>query len=341
MRYLVTGELAQISTLRLSIRRHCGFMVRHLTPRKLANILLCLWEMKLRRATLRSHPFYLRVEASSICNLRCPGCQLGRGETERQGTEQRKPGLMSLRSFKESVRDFLPYLVKVNLYDEGEPLLNPELFAMIRHLSDNNVSTCISSNFSLPLSNGDLLRLIDSGLEHLVIALDGATPESYNRYRVGGDFFQVLENMRRLSALMTPRDRKRLKVELQYIDFDDDAREREALSRLARGLGIWRFSVVQGSSREGWPRFSGSEEERRRRGCYQLWVTATINSSGAVGACDYGEDNGMSYLGEARNYFAEGMRNHPSAVGLRRSFGDGLSLNGVCRHCNLYANDIR
>ncbi len=341
MRYLVTGELAQISTMLLSVRRHFSFMVRHLTPRKLANILLCLWEMKTKKAQLRSMPFYLRVEASSICNLRCPGCQLGRGEMERQGAEQRTPGLMSLQTFKDSVKDFLPHLVKVNLYDEGEPLLNPEIFEMIRHLSDNNVSTCVSSNFSLPLSNGDLLRLIDSGLEHLVVALDGATPESYNRYRVGGDFHLVVENMRRLSALMTPRDRKRLKIELQFIDFDDDAREREALSRLARGLDIWRFSIVQGSSREGWPKFTGTEEERRRRGCYQLWVTATINSNGEIGACDFGEDNGMPYLGPAMDYFPEGMRNHPIPVGLRRSFGNDLSLNEVCKHCNLYANDIQ
>ena len=339
MRYLVTGELAQISTMLLSVRRHFSFMVRHLTPRKLVNILLCLWEMKTKKVKLRSVPFYLRVEASSICNLRCPGCQLGRREIEGQDTGERKPGLMSLRTFKDSVKDFLPYLVKVNLYDEGEPLLNPEIFDMIRHLSDNNVSTCVSSNFSLTLSDGALLRLIDSGLEHLVVALDGATPESYNRYRVGGDFHLVVENMRRLSALMTPRDRKRLKIELQFIDFDDNALEREALSRMARGLDIWRFSVIQGSNREGWPKFTGTEEERRRRGCYQLWVTSTINSNGAIGACDFGEDNGMPYLGEARSYVAEGMRNHPLAVGLRRSFGNKLSLNEVCRHCSLYSKN--
>lgn len=337
MRYLVTGELAWISTMHLSVRRHFSFMVKHLTPRRLANIFLCLWEMKTKRAFLRSVPFYLRVEASSICNLRCPGCPLGRGEMSGHGPGKRTLGLMNLQTFKESVRDFLPYLVKVNLYDEGEPLLNPELFEMIRHLSDNKVSTCVSSNFSLPLSDGDLLRLIDCGLEHLVIALDGATPESYNRYRVGGDFFLVLENMRRLSALMTPSDRKRLKVELQFIDFDDDAREREAVLRLARDLAVWRHSVVKGSSREGWPKFTGTEEGRRRRGCYQLWVTATINSCGDISACDYGEDNGMPSLGSARDFFAARMRNHPFAVELRRSFCQKLSLHPVCTRCSLYA----
>ncbi len=339
MRYLVTGELAQISTMHLSIRRHFSFMVRHLTPRKLANILLCLWEMKTRKAELRSAPFYLRVEASSICNLRCPGCQLGREEKDHEGSEQRKKGLMSLQTFKESVRDFLPYLVKVNLYDEGEPLLNPEIFEMIRHLSDNNVSTCVSSNFSLSMTDKYLAGLIDSGLEHLIVALDGATPESYNKYRVGGNFQLVVENVQRLTGMMTARDRRRLKVELQFIDFDDDAVGREAVLRLAEDLDVWRFSIVQGSSRKGWAgvRFDGSEEARRLRGCYQLWGTATINSNGEIGVCDYGEDHGMPFLGQAKDYFLHGMRNHPWALDRRKSFKSAqLSLNEVCKHCSLY-----
>lgn len=337
MRYLVTGELAQISTMFLSVRRHFSFMVKHLTPRKIANILLCLWEMKTKKAKLRSVPFYLRVEASSICNLRCPGCQLGRGEMANQESEARTLGLMSLRTFKESVRDFLPYLVKVNLYDEGEPLLNPEIFEMIRHLSDNNVSTCVSSNFSLPMSDEYLAGLIDSGLEHLVVALDGATPETYNQYRVGGDFHLVVENVRRLTSMMTSRDKRRMKVELQFIDFDDDAKEREAVRSLAKVLDAWRYYIIQGSSREGLPKFTGTEEERRRRGCYQIWVTATINSSGEIGACDLGKDPCMHHLGMAKDFFVDCMRNHYFSLELRKSFANStLPLHEICRHCCFY-----
>jgi sulfatase maturation enzyme AslB (radical SAM superfamily) len=340
MRYLATGELAHISVMLLSVRRHFGFMLKHLTLKKLANILLCVCEMKLKRAKLYSMPFYLRVEVSSICNLRCPGCQLGRGESAGCGSEDSKHGLMSYETFRESVRDFLPYLVKVNLYDEGEPLLNPDIFEMIRHLSDNDVSTCISSNFSMPLSDEYLAKLIDSGLEHLIVPLDGASPETYNRYRVGGDFHLVVDNVHRLTTMISSRTNSRLKVEVQFIDFDNDAREREVVQGLARDLRVWRFSVVEGSSRQGWPRFEGTEEERRRRGCYQLWVTATITSNGEVGACDYGEDNGMSYLGLARDYISKDLRNHPSVMELRDSFGSRMPINKVCGHCSLYRKKI-
>jgi hypothetical protein len=247
---------------------------------------------------------------------------------------------MSYQTFRQSVHDFLPYLVKVNLYDEGEPLLNPNLIEMIRHLSDNGVSACVSSNFSLPLTDEFLTEMIESGLEHLIIAVDGASPESYSRYRTGGDFHLVVNNLRRLMYLISQKKKCPLRVEIQYIDFDNDVLDRDAVHLLAKELGVWRCTVIQGSSRQGWEgtRFRGTAEARRLRGCYQLWITATIDTCGEVGVCDYGQDHGMPALGLASGFLREGMRNHPLAVKLRRSFRHGSpAMHDVCRHCSLYA----
>ncbi|MGA2616485.1 MAG: radical SAM protein [Thermoguttaceae bacterium] len=288
------------------------------------------------RAVLRSQPVFLRVCTSDLCNLRCPGCLLSQERVSGEDTSKR---LMTFELFKRAVHDFVPYVLGVNLYDEGEPLLNRELCDMIRHLRLYHVATNVSSNFSLRLSDQTLEEFVDCGLDRLIVAVDGATQETYSRYRQGASLDLVLYNLRRLSEMQRRRRRCPLRLEIQFIEFEHNRHERTQIAELARDLNAWRFSVVEGSSPEGWrgTDFQGSEAARLARGCYQLWVSAHINSDGSVGVCDYGEDHGMPQIGWAWEYRSAKLRNHPTLTGLRRSFaGCGKNLDSICRRCSLY-----
>lgn len=335
-----SGDIKTRSTMILSIRRHWIFSLRHLTLKKIINILICLVELKIKRARSVSNPIYLRIEVSPLCNLKCPGCVHGGSKCSEVQTESRKNGMMSYALFSESVHCFLPYLVNANLYDEGEPLLNNDIYRMITHLHNNNVGTCISSNLSFTLSDAALTTLVNSGLEHLIVTVDGITQESYERYRKGGDLRLVISNISRILKLAKATARCSLKVELQYIEFEYNLIERMKVIDLAKELGVWRFTCIQGSSREGWKgtRFSGSEEARRNRGCYQIWIAATINAAGELGTCDYGEDHGFPMLGLAADYEVQKLRNSLSIVKLRESFKGSTCnhLDNTCRHCSLY-----
>lgn len=336
---LLSGNLRTRSTLLWSLSRHWGFLLRHLTIRRAYNAALCVFEMWRKRDVLRSHPFYLRAEVSAVCNLRCPGCLISKDTYVQSRKETGGPRLMSLEAFKRATHDLVPYLLKVNLYEEGEPLLNREIYSIIRYLSDNNISSCVSSNFSLKFTDEQLRQLIDCGLEHLIVAIDGASPETYAKYRVGGDLDLVHRNLARLMELRRQSPKSKLRVELQFIEFDYNAHERGAMEKLARELGVWRFTVVQGSSCAGWEgmRFTGGASARRKLGCYQTWVSAVIDSTGRLATCDYGEDHGIGTLGDAADYRRLGLRNHPLVRGLRRSFGDpDTPLNAICEHCSLY-----
>ena len=342
MRTMVIDNRRNVANMMGRIERHFSFVLRHMTPRKIGNAVLCIFEMKTRRPALRSHPIYLRIEVSPLCNLRCPGCVIGGGLDggAESSPEHRLQGLMKYPMFESSVAGFPPWLFKVNLYDEGEPLLNKELFKMIEFLSRNNVSTCISTNFSYTFSDATLEEMLDCGLEHLVIPLEGATQESYSRYRKGGDLHLVIDNIRRLMTLKRSRkDRSPLKVEIQFLDFGDNGADREPLRRIAEDLGVWRLLIKEGCSRQGWKgkRFTGAEEERRRKGCYEAWMDTTINSIGEMGTCDYGEDHGIPNIGLAEDYHSMDLRNHPSLVRLRGSFRDeSVPLDAICCHCSLF-----
>ncbi len=339
MRTLLSGDIKRRSTMFLGIRRHSAFVLRHITLEKSFNAVLCLLEMIMRRSFLHSHPLYLRIEVCPYCNLRCPGCLLGGLNISESNPDHRAKGLMKYDLFVDSIRDFLPYIFKVNLYDEGEPLLNNEIFEMIEFLTAHNVGTCVSSNFSLDLSDATLERILDCGLGHLIVPIEGATQESYSRYRKGGNLNLVIDNIRRLLLLKSAKTKCALKVVLQFAEFGDNREEMADVYKLAKELGVWRFTVIEGSSRDGWMglRFGGTQVERRKRGCFSTWMTTTINSIGELGTCDYGEDNGIPNIGLAKDYISTGLRNHPTLIHLRGSFGDGSApLNEICKHCSVY-----
>lgn len=325
------------SNMVISAKRHFQSAIKYTTVRKGINIFIAIIEMLLRRSFVISHPFYMRIEVSPYCNLHCPGCLLGGANLSESNPEHRKEKIMNFDLFKDSVHDFLPYLIKANLYDEGEPLLNKNIPKMINHLSINNIATCVSTNFSLKLSEEYLRQLLSCGLDHLVVAVDGATQESYSKYRKGGDLSLVINNLERLISIKKEIGSP-LQIDLQFLEFPHNKHEREAVHNLAMNLGVDRFTVHEGCSMEGWEGdpFRGHEEERRKKGCYQLWVATTINSIGEIGCCDYGEDHGLPMIGMASNYSSEKLRNHPFIVGLRRSFKrNSNSLNAICQHCSL------
>jgi MoaA/NifB/PqqE/SkfB family radical SAM enzyme len=210
---------------------------------------------------------------------------------------------------------------------------------MISFLRYHNISACVSSNFSLRLSDEKLTALLLSGLEHLIVAIDGVTPESYKMYRKGGDLELVLSNVRRLVALRERLGITSLVLDLQFIEFEHNMHERSQALLLARELGADRHTVIRGSSLEGWlgNRFRGTEEERREAGCYQAWVSTHIDSEGAVKLCDYGNDHGMPALGQAHECVSSAVRNNDFAVTVRGTFSNKNShLKEWCRTCSLY-----
>ena len=102
------------SSLVWNIRRHCHLwtLFRYMTIKKAANLLALAAELLLKRSFLSSHPFFIRVEVSPYCNLRCPGCPLGGADRAESNPMHRKEKMMSLELFEQSVKDLLPYLVR-------------------------------------------------------------------------------------------------------------------------------------------------------------------------------------------------------------------------------------
>ncbi len=168
-----------------------------LTTRRLLNLYLQRIEHGFGRTTLWSKPCKLTVEATNICNLRCPACFTGAGEVGRGRSH------MSLELFQRLLDELGPYLLEVEFYNWGEPLLAKNIYPMIEGAARLGISTTVSTNLSVPLTAADAERLVASGLTVLGASIDGARQEAYEKYRVRGSLELVLHNCRLL------RDAKR------------------------------------------------------------------------------------------------------------------------------------
>jgi sulfatase maturation enzyme AslB (radical SAM superfamily) len=133
-------------------------------------------------------PTIMQVEPTSECNLRCRMCPVSTGLARPSGTMD--PGL-----FRRLVDETGKYLLALMFWDWGEPFLHPDACDMIDYARRAGTKVVCSTNGHLFSAQENARKLIESGLDILVISLDGITQEIYQMYRTRGRLETVLEGV--------------------------------------------------------------------------------------------------------------------------------------------------
>lgn len=173
-----------------------------------------VWHLvkSLTKHVILGTPYALILETGNTCNFNCATCPTPR----KLVLAKRPPELMSLEKFKKVIDQVKSYVHIVYLYNSNEPLLNPQIGEMIRYASDNHLHTMISTNCSL-LDEIRARKILDSGLGEIRFALDGLTKESFEQFRVGGNFETVKTNIENFCRLKQELGKKRPIATLQFI----------------------------------------------------------------------------------------------------------------------------
>jgi len=208
---------------------------------KLKNLLLNEAERLNGLIYKASKPISLYIDPSFACNLHCPHCV---------SEMLREQGLSKKNMRPDHIHKILEqygvYLVRVTLALWGEPLLNKRFAEIVRLLKDYGIFCETSTNLSVPLTDQAIDEIISSGLDEIRLSIDGATQETYARYRVGGNLDLVLNNVRRLVAAKNRLDLVRPKLRWQYLLFPWNKQEKEAAERLAQECGVDEFYCFPG-----------------------------------------------------------------------------------------------
>lgn len=304
-------------------------------------------ELREQRPVLASHPTTLTLDPASVCNLRCPFCPTGGGYGDFPRT------MLSAEQFSRIVGNLRVDLIqRVELYNWGEPLLNPNLPDFIRFFSERRAETEISTNLSQrDYDEAYLATLVSSGLSVLIVSVDGATQETYERYRIRGNLERVLANMRRLSEVKRELRSETPRVVFKMLLNRHNQDEVEAAERLARECGadfllnekFWCPDEV----REEWAAgdtsvptpvqgYTIEPEEVISTYCRQLWESVIVTSTGDVHPCCLTYEP-QHAIGNLVNEDVMTIRNNERAVYLRRLVTGAdvpaPPFENSCEHC--------
>ncbi len=259
-------------------QRHLRSFAIYGTPRKYSNIFRAYCEYLLGRERIVSKPAFLKVEICRFCDVNCLYCENKKAKT-----------LYPLDLYKQIVDQFCEYIFLVSLYDIGEPLHNPQVVDYIQYAKKKKIGTIISSSLSLMKSDSFWIDLVMSGLDTLIVAIDGISAEVYRKYRQNGKYELVMSNLKKIIEL---RDRYKSKmiIEWQMIDFEWNRHEQSDAKRIAYELGCDRFRLIAEVSkkREAW----AEQNFLRKRNCILPYILLFITSRNEVRLCYkiYSED---------------------------------------------------
>ena len=304
-----------------------------LTPKRLANYYLVKYQHRRGHTRLRGYPLILTVEATNVCNLRCPYCFTGAGERGRSRS------MMAMPLFRRIIDEVGDYVLHMEFYSWGDPLLNKQLPQMIRLANERGISTLVSTNFSFPFDAAKAEALVASGLSLMGVSIDGATQAAYEQYRVGGKLDLVLHNIRLMNEAKHRLGAEFPRLCWSFHAFPWNASEVDAARALAQELGI-EFSATKGwvagpewhdDGAFQFPGFTMPQAER----CHYLWEQVVINNDGAVAPCCnafYEEDDfGSAAAGVRAVWNNTNFQTARSFFDQRRGDPDARKL--ICHDC--------
>lgn len=190
-------------------------------------------------------PILVAIEPTNYCNLKCTTC------INKNFVSNRRD--MSLDEFKEIIKK-IPYLKEISLAGVGEPLMNKDLFEMIRYAKEKNIEIRLITNATL-LDKKKAVGIIESGVDRLGFSVDSPVKETYEKIRIGANFEKLKENIKQFVSIA----KGQINSDILVVVTKENFNELNLFIPLLKEIGINRLNF---QSMQFW----GSEEFKLKMG---------------------------------------------------------------------------
>lgn len=268
-------------------------------------------------------PISISFEPTTSCNLRCPECPSGlRSFT-------RPTGMLGENLFKKTIDELSETLTYLIFYFQGEPFLNPKFLELVKYASDRKIYTATSTNAHY-LNDSMAKRTVESGLDRLIISIDGTTQETYQSYRVGGKLEKVIDGTKNIIKWKKKLNSKTPHVIFQFLVVKPNEHQIKEVYKLANTLGVDEvglktaqiYDYKNGSplipSQDKYARYAKQKDGSYKikntmvNSCWKMWHSCVITWDGLVVPCCFDKDahhrlgdlktNNFSLLWKSKKY---------------------------------------
>lgn len=324
-------------------------LLRKLTFRRAwngAKVLSSYYISKISRRPVQwGLPISVAFEPTTSCNLRCPECPSGlRAFT-------RPTGMLEKDFFRDTIDQLHKDIFYLIFYFQGEPYLNPSFLDMVKYAGDKGLYTATSTNAHY-LTDANARKTVESGLNRLIISIDGTTQEVYQQYRVGGNLEKVLQGARNIVKWKKELRSRTPFVIFQFLVVKPNEHQIDEARALAREIGvdaIW-YKTAQVYDYENDPHQlipSLDKFSRYKRGaggtmhpknalsnhCWRAWHAPVITWNGLVVPCCFDKD-ALHRLGDLKQRSFREVWHEKSYRDFRGRLLQGRANIDICANCS-------
>ena len=296
-------------------------------------------------------PISIAIEPTTSCNLRCPECPSG------LRSFSRPTGILDESFFQKTIDELYKEIFYLTFYFQGEPYLNPKFLKMVQYASQKNIYTATSTNAHY-LDDENAKATVESGLDRLIISIDGTTQESYQSYRIGGDLKRVMDGTTNILKWKKELKSKTPHVIFQFVVFRQNEHEVEEIKKLGKQLGVDEVKIksaqiydyTQGNDRipvnEKYSRYKklatgnwqlavkpAARSKQLEAGCWKMWYSCVITWDGKIVPCCFDKD-AKHQLGNLNEKTFKEIWFNGSYTKFRSSLLKSRKEIDICQNCS-------
>jgi radical SAM protein with 4Fe4S-binding SPASM domain len=289
-------------------------------------------------------PFSISFEPTTSCNLRCPECPSGlRSFT-------RPIGMLEPDFFRKTMDELSKDLTYLTFYFQGEPYLNKNFLEMVSYANSKKIYTATSTNAHY-LTDEVAKKTIESGLDRLIISIDGTTQETYQSYRVGGQLDKVIEGAKNIVKWKKELQAKTPYIIFQFLVVKPNEHQIDDLKVLAKEIGVDEvilktaqvYDYKNGNElipeNERYSRYKKNSDatysikNNLENSCWKLWHSCVITWDGKVVPCCFDKD-AQHQLGNLQTHTFDEIWNNELYKNFRTKLVKGRKEVDICTNCS-------
>ena len=332
-----------MSTIRDSFQ-----IVKHVSVNRLVNLFQLKFSYYLSRLTKKSilfgKPYALSIEPTTACNLGCPECPSGLKKFTRE------TGKLDVEFHQKMLKSIGKQVFYINYYFQGEPFLNPQFLELIKEAKQNNIYTATSTNAHF-IDQDKAEEIVNSGLDRLIISIDGLTQKTYENYRVNGKLIKVIEASKLMVEAKQKLQSKTPHLIFQFLVVKQNEHEVKAVFELAKELKIDEVRLKSAQLydyKNGNSLMPEGEEysryKRKRDGtyilkyetgnhCWRMWSSSVLTWDGKVVPCCFDKD-AQHILGSVAETDFESIWESKKYQSFRKSILTNRNAIDICQNCS-------